>query len=151
MSILKPEYYRNGDFDVIDVANEFNMNFNMGNCLKYIVRAGNKEPDKFVEDLEKAKVYLEREIKFRNASWTSEEPDFSKEYFGRVRYRGELIPAKLSYSGSQMICRAEVCVEDEILNEEIKATFKKPHKFIASGQVIVFYDEKKCMGGGIIE
>lgn len=92
-----------------------------------------------------------KEIIFSNSSWITEEPDFSKKYIGRIRYRGELIPVKLSYSGPQMVCRAEVCMEDAILNEKIKATFEKPHRFIAAGQVIVFYDEQKCIGGGIIE
>jgi tRNA U34 2-thiouridine synthase MnmA/TrmU len=50
-----------------------------------------------------------------------------------------------------MVCRAEVCVEDEILNEKTKAVFDKTHNFIASGQVIVFYDNDICLGGGVIE
>ena len=61
---IKPDYYRNGNFDVIDVTNKFKMNFNLGNVLKYIVRAGNKNPEKHLEDLSKAKEYLEREIKY---------------------------------------------------------------------------------------
>lgn len=94
---------------------------------------------------------LKNEIIFSHSSWISEEPDFSKKYLGRVRYRGELISAKLSYFGPQTICRAEVCVEDEILNERVLATFEKNHRFIASGQVVVFYDGEKCLGGGIME
>ena len=94
---------------------------------------------------------LKNKIIFSHSSWISKEPDFSKKYLGRVRYRGELISVKLSYSGPQTICRAELCVEDEILNEKILATFDKKHKFIASGQVIVFYDGEKCLGGGIME
>lgn len=38
------------------------MNFNRGNAVKYIARAGLKDPDKEVEDLRKAVWYLEREI-----------------------------------------------------------------------------------------
>lgn len=96
-------------------------------------------------------IAYKKEIIFHNPSWIAEEPDFSKKYLGRIRYRGELIPAKLSYFGEERVCRAEVCVEDEILNEKIKATFEIPHKFIAQGQIIVFYDDQKCIGGGIIE
>jgi hypothetical protein len=59
---IKPNYYKNGNFDVIDVANHFKMNFNLGNVLKYIVRAGKKDPKRHLEDLTKAKEYLEREI-----------------------------------------------------------------------------------------
>jgi hypothetical protein len=62
---IKPSYYKHGDkFDVIDVANHFEMNFNLGNVLKYIARAGKKNPVTHIEDLHKAKEYLEREIKY---------------------------------------------------------------------------------------
>ena len=39
------------------------MNFNRGNAVKYICRAGLKNKDKEVEDLQKAIWYLNREIK----------------------------------------------------------------------------------------
>lgn len=38
------------------------MNFNRGNAVKYIARAGLKNPEKTVEDLEKAVWYINREI-----------------------------------------------------------------------------------------
>lgn len=38
------------------------MNFNKGNAVKYISRAGLKDPDTEVQDLEKAKWYIQREI-----------------------------------------------------------------------------------------
>lgn len=38
------------------------MNFNLGCVVKYLWRAGLKDPDKELEDLEKAKFYLEDEI-----------------------------------------------------------------------------------------
>lgn len=38
------------------------MNFNRGNAVKYIARAGLKDPDKEVEDLKKAAWYINREI-----------------------------------------------------------------------------------------
>ena len=45
--------------ECIDIAEEFN--FNLGNVLKYVFRAGKKDPDA-IQDLEKAQVYLKREI-----------------------------------------------------------------------------------------
>lgn len=39
------------------------MNFNRGNAVKYIARAGAKDPDKEIQDLQKAQWYVEREIK----------------------------------------------------------------------------------------
>lgn len=38
------------------------MNFNRGNAVKYIARAGLKDPSKEIEDLKKAAWYIEREI-----------------------------------------------------------------------------------------
>jgi hypothetical protein len=38
------------------------MNFNRGNAVKYIARAGLKNPDHEVEDLQKAAWYINREI-----------------------------------------------------------------------------------------
>ena len=54
-------HYDNGkDYDVIDIINDFNLNFSRGNILKYICRAGKKKDE--LQDLLKAKDYLEREI-----------------------------------------------------------------------------------------
>lgn len=61
---LIPEYYNNDGIDVIDVSKLFDMNFNLGNVLKYIVRAGLKDKDTHIEDLKKAEVYLKREIEY---------------------------------------------------------------------------------------
>lgn len=53
--------------EVIDLCELFN--FNRGSALKYLLRAGIKTekgysvPEKEIEDLEKAKWYIEREIK----------------------------------------------------------------------------------------
>lgn len=38
------------------------MNFNRGNVVKYVARAGLKNPATEVEDLKKARFYLDREI-----------------------------------------------------------------------------------------
>jgi hypothetical protein len=46
--------------EVIDLTEQ--MNFNRGNAVKYVCRAGLKDPDTEVEDLEKAVWYLRREI-----------------------------------------------------------------------------------------
>lgn len=46
--------------EVIDLVEQ--MNFNRGNAVKYICRAGFKEPGTEVQDLEKAIWYLQREV-----------------------------------------------------------------------------------------
>lgn len=60
MRATQPHYDNGKDYDVIDVINDFNLNFSRGNILKYICRAGLKNNE--LQDLLKAKDYLEREI-----------------------------------------------------------------------------------------
>lgn len=45
----------------IDYIESHNMNFNLGNVIKYVTRAGLKS-ENAIEDLQKAKWYIEREI-----------------------------------------------------------------------------------------
>ena len=55
-----PPHYNVEGFEVIDIIDAFGLNFNMGNALKYLLRAdrkGNKE-----QDIHKALWYLQREI-----------------------------------------------------------------------------------------
>lgn len=61
--INHPEHY-GGDtpYEAIKVIEAWDLGFCLGNTVKYISRAGKKETDKTIQDLEKAKWYLEREI-----------------------------------------------------------------------------------------
>ena len=59
--IEKPKHYKTDSIDVIDFCKIYDLNFNIGNIIKYVCRAG-KKGDR-LEDLYKAKDYLEREIK----------------------------------------------------------------------------------------
>ena len=57
-----PAYYNEGKIEVIDFIEDQKLNFHRGNAVKYIARAGKKNPEKEVEDLKKAVWYLTREI-----------------------------------------------------------------------------------------
>lgn len=58
-----PSHYRSDSgFEAIDVIEAWNLGFNLGNTLKYISRAGLKDKNREIEDLEKAQWYLNREI-----------------------------------------------------------------------------------------
>lgn len=46
----------------IDLIEAQQLNFNRGNVIKYVSRAGKKEGESELKDLEKALYYLEREI-----------------------------------------------------------------------------------------
>lgn len=61
-AVEHPSHYNQYDgLEIIDLCEQ--MNFNRGNAVKYITRAGFKDSDKEIEDLEKARFYLKREIK----------------------------------------------------------------------------------------
>jgi hypothetical protein len=55
-----PSYYQRGSVDVWDFIRQQELNFHLGNAIKYICRAGYK--DSKIEDLEKAIHYLENEL-----------------------------------------------------------------------------------------
>ena len=57
-----PSHYMDGKIEVIDFIEEKKLNFHRGNAVKYISRAGKKDPTKEIEDLKKAVWYLDREI-----------------------------------------------------------------------------------------
>lgn len=66
-AVHKPSHYNFGKYEVIDVIDDWKLNFNRGNAIKYIARAGKKDSKKTIEDLEKAVYYLNREI--NNLKW----------------------------------------------------------------------------------
>lgn len=55
-----PEHYNKG-IEAIDFIESWDLNFNLGNVIKYVVRSDYKGNKK--EDLSKALWYLERELK----------------------------------------------------------------------------------------
>ncbi len=61
-AVNKPAHYTDGKIEVIDFIEDKNLGFNLGNAVKYISRAGKKDPAKHIEDLQKASWYLNREI-----------------------------------------------------------------------------------------
>ena len=63
-SVNHPSHYAEGwsnGAEVIDITE--NLNFNRGNAVKYIARAGRKDAMKTIEDLKKARWYIDRELK----------------------------------------------------------------------------------------
>lgn len=61
-NVEHPKHYNSHDsgIECIEVVRHFN--FNIGNVIKYLWRHGKKDPDKTIEDLEKALFYLKDEI-----------------------------------------------------------------------------------------
>ncbi|WP_443095052.1 DUF3310 domain-containing protein [Rothia koreensis] len=62
MDPISPPHYQgfSNGAEVIDITE--NLNFNRGNAIKYLARAGRKDPTKTLEDLEKGAWYVAREV-----------------------------------------------------------------------------------------
>ena len=56
-----PKHYQ-GTIQPIHLINAQNLNFNLGNVVKYVCRAGKKDGEHFINDLFKAKNYINYEI-----------------------------------------------------------------------------------------
>lgn len=61
-AVNHPSHYTSGKIEVIDFIEDQKLDFHLANALKYICRAGKKNPDKTKEDLEKAVWYINRYI-----------------------------------------------------------------------------------------
>ena len=57
---INPDHYRRHGIELIDIVED--LGYNRGNAVKYLVRAGVKNPATELEDLKKARWYVNREI-----------------------------------------------------------------------------------------
>ncbi len=55
-----PTHYQSSKFEVIDIIDAFNLDFSLGNAIKYILRCGKKDDD--ITELKKAMWYLKHKI-----------------------------------------------------------------------------------------
>ncbi len=60
--VARPAHYNQGKIEVIEFIEDKNLNYHLGNAVKYICRAGLKNPETYVEDLQKAVWYINRQI-----------------------------------------------------------------------------------------
>ena len=61
--VTRPDHYRAGrKYEPKDVIRDWDLNFNLGNVVKYISRCGRKEGNSVLQELEKARTYLDFEI-----------------------------------------------------------------------------------------
>ena len=61
-NVNHPDHYNHGKIEVVDFIEDQHLGFHLGNAVKYISRAGRKDPARTVEDLRKAAWYLNRQI-----------------------------------------------------------------------------------------
>ena len=62
MTNKSPKHYTRGSIEVWDFIRDQDLNYHLGNAIKYICRAGHKSPWTKAEDLKKAIHYLENEL-----------------------------------------------------------------------------------------
>lgn len=96
-NVSHPAHYNVGKIEVIDAIEDWGLNFSLGNAVKYIARADHK--GKPIEDLGKARWYIEREIERRKSC----ESDVTM-----FKFRGE--ECRLFREGNKFIVNECCCV-----------------------------------------
>jgi len=66
--VNKPPHYTDGGVDTLNFIEAKDLNYRLGNVVKYVVRCGKKANSDPVQDLEKAAFYLNREIAARKGA-----------------------------------------------------------------------------------
>lgn len=67
-NINSPKHYNQGRIEVIEFIEDKKLDYHLGNVVKYVSRAGIKDPNKEIEDLQKAAWYLARKIETLEAA-----------------------------------------------------------------------------------
>lgn len=66
-NVNRPAHYASGKIETIEAIEDWKLDYCLGNAVKYISRAGKKDPAKVKEDLEKAIWYIRRFIEKKAA------------------------------------------------------------------------------------
>lgn len=73
-NVTHPSHYNSGKIEVIEAIEDWGLGFHLGNTVKYVARAGKKDPAKEIEDLQKAAWYLQRRIELLQSEKEQREP-----------------------------------------------------------------------------
>lgn len=65
--VTHPTHYCQGGIEVLDAIEAWQLPYHLGNVVKYVARAGKKSEDTFLQDLRKARFYLDRFIERASA------------------------------------------------------------------------------------
>lgn len=65
---IKPNYYNDSEITPFNVIDDWNLDFYLGTAVKYIKRAGKKDGNSRLQDLQKAREYIEHEIELEEVS-----------------------------------------------------------------------------------
>ena len=99
--VNKPSHYAEGrQFETIEVIEDWQLSYRLGNCVKYISRAGRKGDRK--QDLEKALWYLQREIEAIDKP--SQYVPFETSYEDVLEYYGQSVDLDEAWAASCSAC-----------------------------------------------
>ena len=100
--VKNPKHYTEGrKFQPKDVIRDWKLNFNLGNAVKYIARAGRK--DDIVQDLKKAQEYIQFEIDAIEAERSHEPEEIDREVLFHSVHYGDLKPVQEKECESIMV------------------------------------------------
>jgi len=118
--VNQPKHYQGQSLAVIDVIREFDLNFALGNVVKYALRAGKKPDEDALRDLEKALWYLQDEIKSVRESQVREENERAVSQAERVADITTFARANSVGGWGAVAVPSAECedIYDEILNPE---------------------------------
>lgn len=123
--VNQPKHYTSGGIEVRLFINAQGYNFDMGNVIKYISRAGLKTPDKLL-DLEKALNYINDEIKKGNKKLNFEPTDIFISGYEYIRSQHHLdstlqnvISLLSKDEKTDIILMSDVISARDLLQEEI--------------------------------
>ncbi|KKR74329.1 MAG: tRNA-specific 2-thiouridylase MnmA [Parcubacteria group bacterium GW2011_GWB2_40_8] len=104
----------------------------------YVVDKNIEKNILIVAEEKEEKKFEKKELAIENVNWINgTEPDFSRKYQARARYRQPL-----------QECRIEKI--DKLVDGGYKIIFSQTQRAITSGQSLVIYDEGEMIGGGVI-
>lgn len=66
--VNSPKHYTTGKIEVAEFIEDQQLDWHLGTVIKYVCRAGRKDPTKEIEDLEKAEWYLRRKLELMRAA-----------------------------------------------------------------------------------
>lgn len=99
-SVNHPKHYlKKTGYEVINVIHAWKLGFALGNAIKYIARAGKKDPEKLIEDLEKAIWYINWKIMILKGektlfkikvTWSFEDTEFEELQYEEARMLASL-------------------------------------------------------------
>jgi len=84
-----PTHYTRGSIEVWDFIRDQELNYHLGNAIKYICRAGYKSPATKAEDIKKAIHYLENELEHIESALRFSEPKRSSDSLPSVVWNPE--------------------------------------------------------------